>query len=113
MNAMTFEQTALPAARLLKAMANEHRLMILCQLGRGEKTVGELAALVDLSQPALSQHLARLRAARLVSTRRVSQTIHYALSSPEATQVIETLAHLYCPDIPSPTPPPTSDGEKS
>ena len=63
------------ASTLLKAMSNEHRLMILCQLQNGERSVGELERLVGLSQSALSQHLARLRRDQLVRTRRVAQTI--------------------------------------
>ena len=77
-------------------MSNEHRLMILCQLARGEKKVGELEELIGLSQSALSQHLARLRRDDLVKTRREAQTIYYSLSGPEAQSVIETLYGLYC-----------------
>ena len=84
------------ASALLKAMSNEHRLLILCQLQSGERSVGELARLVGLSQSALSQHLARLRRDQLVKTRRVAQTIFYSLSGIEATSVIETLYGLYC-----------------
>ena len=84
------------ASTLLKAMSNEHRLMILCQLINGEKCVGELEKIVGLSQSALSQHLARLRRDNLVTTRRSAQTIYYSLAGPEARSVIETLYHLYC-----------------
>ena len=86
-----------PAARLLKALANERRLAILCHLGRGEMTVGQLADAVGLSLSALSQHLAKLRADGVVTARRRSQTIVYALASREAAAVIDVLAGLYCP----------------
>lgn len=84
------------ASSLLKAMSNQHRLLILCQLVPGEKCVGELEKIVGLSQSALSQHLARLRRDDLVATRREAQTIHYSLSGDEASAVIETLYSLYC-----------------
>lgn len=94
-----------PAARLLKALANERRLSILCHLGRGEMCVGALAEAIGLSQSALSQHLAKLRAEGLVRTRRESQTIFYALASAEAAAVVAVLAALYC-DRPQSTQPP-------
>jgi DNA-binding transcriptional ArsR family regulator len=84
------------ASALLKAMSNQHRLMILCQLVPGEKSVGELERIIGLSQSALSQHLARLRRDNMVKTRRVAQTIFYSLSGEEASAVIETLYGLYC-----------------
>ena len=92
----TLEQNALRASTLLKAMSNQHRLMVLCQLASGEKRVGELEDLIGLSQSALSQHLARLRRDNLVKTRRSAQTIYYSLAGPEARAVIETLYGLYC-----------------
>jgi len=90
------QDSARRASALLKAMANEHRLMILCQLLPGEKSVGELERVIGLSQSALSQHLARLRRDRLVTTRRQAQTIFYSLSGAEARAVIGTLYGLYC-----------------
>ena len=84
------------ASKLLKAMSNQHRLMILCQLVQGEKRVGELEAVVGLSQSALSQHLARLRHDALVKTRRSAQTIYYSLDGEEASAVIRTLCDLCC-----------------
>ena len=83
------------ASVLLKAMGNERRLMILCHLACGEKTVGELEGLVELSQSALSQHLARLRRDRLVRTRRNAQSIHYSLNGHEAVAVMTALRSLY------------------
>ena len=90
------QESARRASTLLKAMSNEHRLMILCQLLHGEKSVGELERLIGLSQSALSQHLARLRRDNLVQTRRQAQTIFYSLSGAEASAVITTLYGLYC-----------------
>jgi ArsR family transcriptional regulator, virulence genes transcriptional regulator len=89
-------RAARAATKLLKAMGNEHRLLVLCHLLDGEKRVGELEKLTGLSQSALSQHLARLRSQRLVSTRRESQAIHYALASFEVDQMIHLLHGLYC-----------------
>ncbi len=83
------------ASNLLKALSNEHRLVILCQLIGGEKSVGEMVRRVGLSQSALSQHLARLRRDDLVRTRREAQTIYYSLSGHHALAVIETLQRLY------------------
>ena len=90
------EQKAEQASTLLKAMSNQSRLLILCQLNEGEKSVGELERIVGLSQSALSQHLARLRRDKLVQTRREAQTIFYSLHGDEALRVIKTLYGLYC-----------------
>jgi DNA-binding transcriptional ArsR family regulator len=84
------------ASVLLKAMSNERRLLILCHLATGERSVGELEKLVGLSQSALSQHLARLRRDQLVATRRNAQTIYYSLAGNEPEAVIGTLHALYC-----------------
>ena len=92
------EQAAGRAVDLLRALANEHRLLILCQLAGGERGVGELVAAVALSQSAVSQHLARLRRDGLVTTRRDGQAIFYALASAEVRRIIETLYDLYCRD---------------
>lgn len=85
------------AATLLKALANESRLLILCTLEGREMSVGELNVSVPLSQSALSQHLASLREAGLVSTRKKSQTVFYRLEGTEATQVIAVLQSIYRP----------------
>ena len=92
------EKKAEQASALLKAMSNQSRLMILCQLNDGEKSVGELERIVGLSQSALSQHLARLRRDKLVKPRREAQTIFYSLQGDEAVTVIKTLYGLYCRD---------------
>lgn len=84
------------AARLLATLAHAKRLLALCHLVQGEKSVGALAGLVGLSSTALSQHLARMRDLGLVETRRQGQTIHYRLASPEVTAILETLYRLYC-----------------
>lgn len=84
------------AAQLLKALANERRLQILCVLAGGERAVGEINALLDLSQSALSQHLAVLREEGLVATRRDAQQVHYSLRPGPAAAVMETLYGIYC-----------------
>ena len=84
------------AAGLMKALGNESRLMILCTLVSGERTVGELNDIVPLSQSALSQQLARLRQQGLVETRRESQTIFYSLAPGPADRVIHLLHEIYC-----------------
>ncbi len=84
------------AEALLKALANRYRLMILCELHKGEQSAGVLHEAIGLSQSAFSQHLARLREDELVKTRRESQTIYYSLASKEAEQVIALLYDLFC-----------------
>ena len=84
------------ATNLFKALANENRLLILCYLDNQELSVSELNACLDLSQSALSQHLAVLRRDQLVKTRRESQTIYYSLNGEEAKQIIRTLHSMYC-----------------
>lgn len=92
-----FADSAGRAAALLRTLGNEKRLMILCQLADGELSVGQIQAQVDLSQSALSQHLALMREQGLVATRRDAQTIHYRIVDPAALKVIQTLAELFCP----------------
>jgi ArsR family transcriptional regulator, virulence genes transcriptional regulator len=91
-------ENATQAARLLRALSNENRLLLLCLLFEGERTVGELNESLPLSQSALSQHLAVLREEELVSTRRAGQSIYYGLASSPAQRVIETLHAIYCPE---------------
>ncbi|WP_020679829.1 ArsR/SmtB family transcription factor [Marinobacterium rhizophilum] len=86
------------AARLMRALSNEHRLLILCYLQDRELSVSELNQCLSLSQSALSQHLAILRNDGLVQTRRESQTIFYSLHGDQAQRVIQTLHELYCAD---------------
>ncbi len=87
---------ALDAAAYLKTLAHEGRLMILCHLGTGEKSVGELEAMLNVRQAAVSQMLARLREEGLVSTRRDGKTIYYSLSDDKTKQVIGLLYSLFC-----------------
>jgi DNA-binding transcriptional ArsR family regulator len=89
-------KSLLQAADMLKLLSNPKRLAILCYLRDGEMSVGELASVVELSQSALSQHLAKLRELALVDTRRDQQTIYYSLSSAETEAIIEVLHSLYC-----------------
>lgn len=92
-----FVESASRAAALLRLLGNEKRLMILCQLADGELSVGQIHDRIDLSQSALSQHLAMLRQQNIVATRRVGQTIFYRIVDHAALQVIQTLAELFCP----------------
>ena len=84
------------ATRLLKALANESRLMILCNLSEGEMTVGQLNEFIPLSQSALSQHLALLRRDGLVKTRRSAQQVFYSLAEGPGQQIIAALHDVYC-----------------
>lgn len=84
------------AVRLLKSLANESRLMVMCVLAEGEISVGSLNQRIDLSQSSLSQHLAVLREQGLVKTRRESQTIYYSLSDNAAIGLIQKLHEIFC-----------------
>ncbi|SDB82432.1 ArsR/SmtB family transcription factor [Paraburkholderia lycopersici] len=92
----TLRESAEKCCALLKALAHEDRLLLLCQLTEGERNVGELEDLVGVHQPSLSQHLGKLREEGLVETRREGKYIYYRLASPEVTQVMQTLSSLYC-----------------
>lgn len=92
-----FHRKAGEASRLLKALSNEHRLMILCCLGDEEVQVARLQDEIGLSQSALSQHLARLRDEGLVAFRREGTSIFYRIADPAAVRVIAVLADIYCP----------------
>lgn len=93
----TLGESAVAASRMLKLLASEQRLMLLCRLHDGECSVGELARQSGLSQTAASQHLAKLRAENLVATRRDAQTIYYRLSDAAAERIIHTLCEIYGP----------------
>jgi DNA-binding transcriptional ArsR family regulator len=94
------EAEAARVAGVLKLMANESRLLILCRLAiAGEMPVGELSESIGLSQSALSQHLAKLRADGLVDFRRESQTLFYRLADDDAARLLGALKDIYCPDI--------------
>ncbi|MDN3610907.1 ArsR/SmtB family transcription factor [Vibrio ostreicida] len=98
MNLQEMEKNSAEAVVLLKAMANERRLQILCLLHNQELSVGELCSKLELSQSALSQHLAWLRRDGLVNTRKKAQTVFYTLSSEEVKSMIHLLHSLYCDD---------------
>jgi ArsR family transcriptional regulator, virulence genes transcriptional regulator len=93
------EPKAAEAAALLSEMAHPKRLLVLCTLLGGEVSAGALSATVGLSPGALSQHLARMKAAGLVATRRQGQTIHYRLASPAVTAVLATLHAQFCAEV--------------
>jgi|TARA_B100000745_G_C20154832_1_gene395741 DNA-binding transcriptional ArsR family regulator len=93
----TMQVQAKQAARLMKALSNESRLMILCMLVEGELSVSQLNERIPLSQSALSQHLAWLRKDHLVACRRDAQTIYYQLQGDKAQRVLQVLHDLYCP----------------
>lgn len=94
--AQEMQAHAAQAAELLKALANEQRLMILCQLLQGPLSVGEINERVALSQSALSQHLAKLREAGIVATTRESQSVLYSLPAGVVTRLMSTLYDEFC-----------------
>lgn len=96
MNIKELEESAASASRLLRAMSNEKRLMILCRLIDTELSVGDLGELVGLSQSALSQHLAKLRDEGLVKTRKQAQSVFYSLEGDQTRRIIEVLHGIYC-----------------
>jgi DNA-binding transcriptional ArsR family regulator len=99
------ERKASQAAAMLKSISNKWRLLVLCQLAKGEMSVGAILNVLDLSQSALSQHLAVLRASKLVTTRREAQTIYYSIRGSEASAILTTLYDLYCaPSVPLAAP---------
>lgn len=89
------------ASEMLKAMAHESRLVILCLLYQGEKSVTELESILELRQPTISQQLARLRNDKLVQTRRDGKMIFYSIANEEAAHIVELLCHLYGTDVPA------------
>ncbi|MDE2582732.1 MAG: helix-turn-helix transcriptional regulator [Rhodospirillales bacterium] len=100
------------ASDLLKSLANRHRLLILCQLLDGERSVGELVAFLQIRDSAVSQHLALLRKDGLVAARRDGQTIRYSIASEPAREILAALAGIYCTPAPicggAAPPPPAS-----
>ena len=89
------EASAHAAARMLKMLASEQRLLILCKLMEGESSVGDLSTHIGLAQSATSQHLSKMRAEGLVATRRDAQTIFYRLDDPAAIRMLDTLCDIY------------------
>lgn len=97
------------ASELLKSLANRHRLLIVCQLIDGERSVGELAAFLGIRDSTVSQHLALLRKDGIVAARRDGQTVWYSISSAPAREVLETLYRVYCGPQPLCGPVPTGE----
>ncbi|MGE5095618.1 MAG: ArsR/SmtB family transcription factor [Betaproteobacteria bacterium] len=93
------QDNARRAAGLLKAMSNSSRLVILCQLAEGERSVGELERAVGLSQSGISQHLAVLRREHVVKNRRERQTVYYSLASDEVVALMATLHKVFCASV--------------
>jgi DNA-binding transcriptional ArsR family regulator len=91
------EDSAAAATRLLKLLASEHRLLLLCRMVEGEASVGELAGYAGIAQSAASQHLAKLRAEDVVATRREGQTIYYGIADPGVIRMITALCDIYKP----------------
>ena len=81
---------------MMRTLGHKDRLMVLCHLISGEKSVGDLAGLLEIPQSPLSQHLARMRKEELVTTRREAQTIYYSIASSEAARMVELMHELYC-----------------
>jgi ArsR family transcriptional regulator, virulence genes transcriptional regulator len=96
MNIEAMEAAADRASDLLKALSNRHRLLIICQLVGGERSVGDLAEFLDLRDSTVSQHIALLRKDGLVSARRDAQTIYYSIASDPAREVLAALYRVYC-----------------
>ncbi|MCE9523844.1 MAG: metalloregulator ArsR/SmtB family transcription factor [Alphaproteobacteria bacterium] len=99
-NAKQMEMAADGASELLKALANRHRLMLVCQLIEGERAVGELAEALGIRDSTVSQHLALLRKDGIVGTRREGQTIYYSIGSSAARAVVEVLYRHFCSPVP-------------
>lgn len=98
--ASEFTRHAGEATDLLKVLANQFRLLVLCYLAENDElSVGELVDLVGLSQSALSQHLAKLREEGLVATRKEAQTVYYRICDPKAQQLLALLHDLFCPEL--------------
>nr|WP_184260332.1 metalloregulator ArsR/SmtB family transcription factor [Rhodopseudomonas rhenobacensis] len=115
MNIDAMEQAADQASELLKALSNRHRLLIICQLVDGERSVGDLAQLLGLRDSTVSQHLALLRKDGLVAARRDAQTIYYSIASAPARELLTTLYRVYCPPALNKTSPksPTKTAKKT
>ena len=96
MNIDVMEESADRASELLKALSNRHRLLIICQLISGERSVGDLAGFLDLRDSTVSQHLALLRKDGMVAARREAQTIYYSIASEPAREILMTLYRIYC-----------------
>lgn len=89
-------RAASEAAAMLRVLANEDRMLLLCQISQGEKSVGELEELLDIRQPTLSQQLSVLRSEGLVDTRRDGKRIYYSIADEKVLRLLETMYGLYC-----------------
>ena len=96
MDIAKLQEKASSASGLLKVLASESRLLILCQLIEGEKSVNQLEELVGMRQSALSQHLARMREENIVGFRRSAQTLYYRVTDPRILKILATLKSIYC-----------------
>ncbi|MDP3533209.1 MAG: metalloregulator ArsR/SmtB family transcription factor [Alphaproteobacteria bacterium] len=90
------QRNAAKAESMLKLLANSKRLMILCHLVKGKKSVGQLADLVGLSSSALSQHLAKMRDLKMVEADKQGQMVYYHINNPEVEAILSTLYLIYC-----------------
>jgi ArsR family transcriptional regulator len=98
MKISSMRRAASRATGVLRSLAHEDRLLLLCQLSQGERSVGELEELLKLHQPSLSQQLGVLREEKLVRTRREGKRIYYSVARPDVLELLETLYRLYCPN---------------
>ena len=96
MDLETRQASAQRASDMMKLLGHPHRLMILCELKMGEKSVGELSKSVGIAQSPLSQHLARMRYEDVVESRRDAQTVYYSLKEGEASQLIQAMYEIFC-----------------
>jgi DNA-binding transcriptional ArsR family regulator len=96
-NAFQMRTAASETSAILRTLANEDRLLLLCQLSQGEMSVSELENALDIRQPTLSQQLGVLRSENLVQTRRDGKRIFYSVSDPKVLTLLNTLYELYCP----------------
>lgn len=98
-----FRQNACNVSEFLKRISHPDRLLVLCHLSFGELSAGRLAERSQLSLSAFSQHLAILRKAGLIKTRRVAQTLYYSIQNESVLQILATLKEIFCPEVPEPT----------
>ncbi|WP_431097667.1 ArsR/SmtB family transcription factor [Polaromonas aquatica] len=98
LNPQRLRDAAVQAVGMLKALANENRLLLLCQLSQGERSVSELEESLGIRQPTLSQQLGVLRNEGVVNTRRDGKNIYYSVAEPGTLEVLALLYRLYCPD---------------
>lgn len=98
-NIKKMQQAAEQACILMKTLSHPDRLMVLCQLKEGEKSVGEIAKMVGIAQSPLSQHLSKMRLQGIVKNRRSAQSIFYSLANEEVERIIDLLYSMYCSDL--------------